>query len=35
VALSTLVWNMGIGTALRMGAGWAHFWPYWAQLIRR
>lgn len=32
--LSTLLWEKGIGNALRIWDGWAHDWPYWQQMIR-
>ncbi|MGH2517932.1 MAG: esterase family protein [Ktedonobacterales bacterium] len=30
---SGLLWNKGIGNALRIWDGWAHDWPYWRQMI--
>ncbi|HLZ25505.1 MAG TPA: alpha/beta hydrolase-fold protein [Ktedonobacterales bacterium] len=30
---SGLLWNKGIGNALRLWDGWAHDWPYWRQMI--
>lgn len=33
-ALSTILWDRGIGNALRLWNGWAHDWPYWTQMIR-
>jgi esterase/lipase superfamily enzyme len=32
--LSTILWNKGIGNALRLWDGWAHDWPWWRQMIR-
>ena len=31
---STLLWDKGIGNALRIWNGWAHDWPYWEKMIR-
>lgn len=31
--LSALLWDKGIGNALRVWDGWAHDWPYWRQMI--
>lgn len=33
--MSTVLWNKGIGNALREWDGWAHDWPYWQQMILR
>lgn len=33
-ALSGVLWNKGIGNALRIWDGWAHDWPWWQQMIR-
>lgn len=33
VEFSGLLWNQGIGNALRVWNGWAHDWPYWEQMI--
>jgi esterase/lipase superfamily enzyme len=33
-ALSTDLWQRGIGSALRLWDGWAHDWPWWRQMIR-
>jgi esterase/lipase superfamily enzyme len=33
-ALSAVLWNKGIGNALRIWDGWAHDWPYWERMIR-
>lgn len=33
-ALSTALWNKGIGNALRLWDGWAHDWPWWHQMLR-
>lgn len=32
-AMSGVLWNKGIGNALREWDGWAHDWPYWQQMI--
>lgn len=32
--LSGLLWQKGIGNALRIWDGWSHDWPYWKQMIR-
>ena len=31
---SRLLWEKGIGHALRIWDGWAHDWPYWREMIR-
>jgi len=31
--LSALLWNKGIGNALREWDGWAHDWPYWEKMM--
>jgi len=31
---STILWNKGIGNALRIWDGWYHDWPYWQEMIR-
>lgn len=31
--LSTLLWQKGIGNALRLWDGWSHDWPYWMKMI--
>ena len=33
--LSGLLWEKGVGNALRLWDGWAHDWPWWEQMIRR
>ncbi len=33
--LSGVLWNRGIGNALRLWDGWSHDWPYWTQMIRQ
>lgn len=33
-ALSTALWNKGVGNALRLWDGWAHDWPWWHQMLR-
>ncbi|MGQ9907707.1 MAG: esterase family protein [Candidatus Flexifilum sp.] len=33
--LSGVLWQKGIGNALREWDGWAHDWPYWQQMIVR
>ena len=30
--LSGLLWEKGIGNALREWDGWSHDWPYWQQM---
>lgn len=32
--LSSVLWQKGIGNALRIWDGWAHDWPWWQQMIR-
>lgn len=32
--LSTVLWEKGIGNALRIWDGWAHDWPWWRQMLR-
>jgi esterase/lipase superfamily enzyme len=32
-AFSTLLWNKGIGNALRVWDGWAHDWPFWQKML--
>jgi esterase/lipase superfamily enzyme len=32
--LSGILWNKGIGNALRLWDGWAHDWPWWRDMIR-
>ena len=31
---SRILWERGIGNALREWDGWAHDWPYWERMIR-
>jgi esterase/lipase superfamily enzyme len=31
---SGVLWNKGIGNALRIWDGWSHDWPYWMQMIQ-
>jgi esterase/lipase superfamily enzyme len=31
---SALLWDKGIGNALRIWDGWSHDWPYWEKMIR-
>ena len=33
--LGGILWDKGIGNALRIWDGWAHDWPYWERMIRR
>ena len=33
-AFSGMLWDQGIGNALREWDGWAHDWPYWERMIR-
>lgn len=32
--MSTVLWDKGIGNALRIWDGWAHDWPWWTQMLR-
>ncbi len=32
--LSGILWEKGIGNALREWDGWAHDWPWWRQMVR-
>jgi esterase/lipase superfamily enzyme len=32
--MSTVLWNKGIGNALRLWDGWCHDWPYWIDMLR-
>jgi esterase/lipase superfamily enzyme len=32
--LSGVLWDKGIGNALRLWDGWAHDWPYWPHMLR-
>jgi esterase/lipase superfamily enzyme len=32
--MSSVLWNKGIGNALRIWDGWAHDWPWWQQMLR-
>ncbi len=34
-AMSGVLWDKGIGNALREWDGWAHDWPYWKDMLRR
>ena len=31
--LSGILWNKGIGNALRLWDGWSHDWPFWERMI--
>jgi len=33
--LSRILWEKGVGNALRIWDGWAHDWPWWRQMIVR
>ena len=33
-AFSRVLWERGIGNALRLWDGWAHDWPWWKQMVR-
>ena len=33
--LSRVLWERGVGNALRLWDGWAHDWPWWHQMITR
>jgi len=32
--LSRILWEKGVGNALRLWDGWSHDWPYWERMIR-
>ena len=34
-ALSRVLWQKGIGNALRIWDGWAHDWPWWQQMAEK
>lgn len=31
--MSAVLWNKGIGNALRIWDGWSHDWPFWVQML--
>ncbi|MDX2193821.1 MAG: alpha/beta hydrolase-fold protein [Gemmatimonadales bacterium] len=33
-AFSGMLWDKGIGNALRLWDGWSHDWPYWQRMLR-
>lgn len=33
--LSRILWEAGVGNALRVWDGWAHDWPWWREMIAR
>ncbi len=33
IEFSRMLWDRGIGNALRVWDGWAHDWPYWQQML--
>jgi len=33
--MSSLLWQQGIGNALRLWDGWAHDWPWWEAMLTR
>jgi esterase/lipase superfamily enzyme len=33
IEFSRMLWERGIGNALRVWDGWAHDWPYWHQML--
>lgn len=33
--LSRILWERGVGNALRIWDGWAHDWPYWEMMLRQ
>ena len=33
--LSRILWERGVGNALRLWDGWAHDWPWWHQMVVR
>jgi esterase/lipase superfamily enzyme len=32
--ISRVLWEKGVGNALRLWDGWSHDWPYWRQMVR-
>jgi esterase/lipase superfamily enzyme len=34
IEFSQMLWERGIGNALRVWDGWAHDWPYWQQMLQ-
>jgi esterase/lipase superfamily enzyme len=32
--LSAILWQKGIGNALRLWEGWSHDWPYWQRMVQ-
>jgi esterase/lipase superfamily enzyme len=34
VYLSRILWERGVGNALRLWDGWSHDWPYWERMVR-
>ncbi len=32
--MSRVLWNKGVGNALRLWDGWNHDWPYWTRMLR-
>lgn len=32
--ISRILWDKGVGNALRLWDGWAHDWPWWRQMIQ-
>ncbi|HEX8392694.1 MAG TPA: alpha/beta hydrolase-fold protein [Longimicrobium sp.] len=32
--MSRILWDKGVGNALRLWDGWSHDWPYWMNMIR-
>ena len=33
--MSQVLWEKGIGNALRLWDGWAHDWPWWRQMVQK
>jgi esterase/lipase superfamily enzyme len=31
--MSKVLWEKGVGNALRLWDGWAHDWPWWRQMV--
>ena len=34
IEFSRMLWDRGVGNALRVWDGWAHDWPYWQQMLQ-
>ena len=33
--MSSVLWNKGVGNALRLWDGWSHDWEYWMKMMRQ